>query len=440
MSPQSLIDNALAATPPGRVVWVALSGGLDSCLLLSLACDAARRFPRPIHALHVNHGLQRAADGFENHCRRLCSRLGVPLFIERVRIDPQAGLGLEGAAREARYSAFARRVEPGETLWLGQHASDQAETFLLAALRGSGVRGLAAMPKTRDWRGRRLQRPLLALTRRRLERDAVRRELQWVEDPSNDDLSLDRNFLRHGVMAQLRTRWPQAETSLARAATLVGEADALLEELAELDLASVGGNPAELPLAMLAALSPARQRLLIRHCCRRLELATPPVRRLEALLEQLAARRDARVCIAWPGKAALDAEASDAEARLWRGHLYLHASSVSLDAAWQSCWDGKRSIETPFGHLSGSLERDDGGSVAVTLAPRRGGERMMLAERGSRDLKRLLQEASVPPWRRNQLLLAFDRETLVAVLDPLEETTLYQAPGWRVRNIRVLKR
>ncbi|QTF92356.1 ATP-binding protein, partial [Halomonas sp. BM-2019] len=133
MSLQSAIDRALAQTPPGRCVWVALSGGLDSSLLLALAAEACRRHPRPLHALHVHHGLQAAADGFERHCRRLCSRLGVPLFVERVAVDLTAGQGLEGAARETRYAAFARRVAPGETLWLAQHRDDQAETFLLAA-------------------------------------------------------------------------------------------------------------------------------------------------------------------------------------------------------------------------------------------------------------------------------------------------------------------
>ncbi|HSP58901.1 MAG TPA: tRNA lysidine(34) synthetase TilS, partial [Halomonas sp.] len=216
MSLQTLVDNALAQTPPGRVVWVALSGGLDSSVLLTLATRACQRHPRALRAIHVHHGLQAAADDFEAHSRRLAAQLDVPLSVERVTVDPGCGRGLEGAAREARYAAFARCVPVGETLWLAQHRDDQAETFLLAALRGSGVRGLAAMPAGRDWQGRELGRPLLGVSRAVLEAEAERLGLAWIEDPSNADLTLDRNFLRRRVLPRLESRWPQASASLAR--------------------------------------------------------------------------------------------------------------------------------------------------------------------------------------------------------------------------------
>ncbi|MFO7648237.1 MULTISPECIES: tRNA lysidine(34) synthetase TilS [Halomonas] len=422
MSLQSSIERALAETPPGRVVWLALSGGLDSTLLLALAAEACRRHPRPLHALHVHHGLQAAADGFERHCRRLCSRLGVPLFVERVAVDPGAGQGLEGAAREARYAAFARRVLPGETLWLAQHRDDQAETFLLAALRGSGVTGLAGMPPVRTWRDRALARPLLAHSRAALEAEAGRRGLAWVEDPSNRDQALDRNFLRRAVLPLLASRWPHAGEALSRSAALAGEAEGLLGDLAELDLARLGGDPARLPAAGLSALTPARQRLLVRHACGRLGLPTPPARRLETLLAQLGARQDARTRVAWPG----------AEARVWRGHLYLLAPPVELPTRWRAAWDGRMPLATPLGECRLRLVAEGEPAVgSLTVVPRRGGERLMLAGRGSRDLKRLLQETDVPPWVRDRLLVVWQGERVVALLDPQGPRWLACAEGWR---------
>ncbi|WP_081195719.1 tRNA lysidine(34) synthetase TilS, partial [Halomonas sp. BC1] len=194
----ALLDDALAETPPGRCVWVALSGGLDSSLLLTLAARACQRRGRSLRALHVHHGLQPAAADFEAHCAALCQRLGVPLSVARVSVEPQ-GEGIEGAARRARYQAFLEHLAPGDTLWLGQHQDDQAETWLLAALRGSGIRGLAGMPWRREWQGRVLLRPWLSVRRDQL-REAARQEgLAWCEDPTNQDTCYDRNYLRHAV-------------------------------------------------------------------------------------------------------------------------------------------------------------------------------------------------------------------------------------------------
>ncbi|WP_431024440.1 tRNA lysidine(34) synthetase TilS [Halomonas sp. H5] len=417
------IDRALAETPPGRVVWVALSGGLDSSLLLSLAARACRRYPRPLHALHVHHGLQAAADDFEHHCWRLCSRLGVPLFVERVSVDPGKGLGLEGAAREARYGAFAARVAPGETLWLAQHRDDQAETLLLAALRGGGVRGLAAMPAHRDWQGRGLRRPLLGISRAELRRAAEHLGLAWVEDPSNAEIHQDRNYLRHAVMPRLEARWPGAAARLARTAARAGEADALLGELAAEQLVALGGDPARLPAADLAALSRPRQRLLVRHACERLALALPPAARLDSLLTQLVARRDAEVRVDWPG----------AEARLWRGDLYLLAPQLPLASDWSREWTGASPLSGPWGPLAVSLERGDGETPALLVRPRRGGEWLRLTGRGRRDLKRLLQEWGLPPWRRQRLLVVWAGDAPVAVLEGTEARWLAVAEGWRGR-------
>lgn len=412
---EALIDNALACHVPGRVVWVALSGGLDSSLLLSVAAPLAYRHGVELRAIHVNHGLQAAAGGFETACRELCDSLAVPLTVASVRIDA-AGQGIEAAAREVRYQAFATHLSPGDRLWLAQHADDQVETFLLAALRGSGVRGLAGMPSQREWRGIRIERPWLSLARSVLMAEAQRRGLEWFEDPTNTDLAFDRNYLRHRVVPPLRERWPGLAGVFGQSAEWLQEADELLAELAAIDLDQAGGDPGRLRLATLAALSTSRRRLLIRHALERLGIPAPPAARLVELERQLTvAGADRLPVIRWPG----------GEARVWRHHLYLMAPLSPVDPAWQAAWSGDSPLETPWGVYPWDLQPLAGAFTRpLRVGLRQGGERLRLAGRGTRDLKRLLQESGIPPWQRDRLPLVWHGDELVAVLGVLS------AQGW----------
>lgn len=420
MTLRSLVDHALAHPVPGRRVWVALSGGLDSSLLLNVAAPLASARGVELRAIHVNHGLQVAASDFESHCRQLCTSLDVPLHVAHVSVNSKTQ-GLEAGAREARYQAFAETLCAGDRLWLAQHADDQAETFLLAALRGSGVRGLASMPARRRWRGIDIERPWLALPRAALEQEARRRGIGWCEDPSNAAVAFDRNYLRHRVLVPLQTRWPHVAESFGRSVAQLQDAEGLLAELAAQDLAAAGGDPARLALTPLMRLSEPRRRLLVRHALHRLRLPLPPGIRLAEIDRQLqSAGRDRQVHIDWPG----------AEARRWGGHLFLMAPPVPVDAGWRLEWDGRAPLETPWGHYPVAVSRQDERDVErpfrITL--RRGGERLRLPERGERDIKRLLQELEVPPWERSRLPLIWHGEELVAV------PGLLTAAGWRQRG------
>lgn len=417
---EALLNDALAETSPGRAIWVALSGGLDSCLMLTLAAVVCERADRRLRAIHVNHGLQAAASRFEAHCRTLCEHLNVPLSVVEVTVGSH-GDGIEGAARNARYEAFFATLPAGDTLWLAQHQNDQAETFLLAALRGSGVRGLAGMPYRREAQGITLLRPWLTQRRKTLEAVAHSRALAWCEDPTNRDVELDRNRLRHRVLTALRERWPAAETALASSAQHASEADTLLHEYAQQELQTLlVGNPFVM-ISALRSRSRPRQRLLVRTRCQQQGLPTPPQKRLESLLDQLHAKSDASVCIEWPG----------AQARLWRQRLYLMAPLEPLPA-WETHWDGQTPLETPIGPLGWQVSTlkvpSQPASQTLRVTWRQGGEVIRLAERGRRDVKRLLQEAAVPPWERERLVVIMQGSACLGVIAPPGKL-LWQAEG-----------
>ncbi|WP_017938814.1 tRNA lysidine(34) synthetase TilS [Zestomonas thermotolerans] len=408
----SLPARLLSVLSPWRSAsaWrVALSGGVDSTVLLHLLASLARTEALPpLSAIHVQHGLQAVAAAWPEHCRRLCDELGVPLQVLEVRVD--AGASLERAAREARYAALAGCLEEGELLLLAQHRDDQAETLLFRLLRGAGVRGLAGIPASRPLGRGTLLRPLLDCSRAELEAYAHAHGLDWVEDPSNADTRLDRNYLRHCIFPALHARWPDAAASLARAAGHLREAQELLDELAEQDLeAARSASPwpwlalPSLTLEPLARLSPARQR--------------------NALRRWLAAYTRMPDSAHWAGWQALRDAAADA-CPVWRlegGELHRAVGRLW----WLSGdWLVQPVAPVPWAEPGQPLVLPGNGEVwlqgrapsgGLEIRYRQGGEVLQIPGRGHRDLKRLLNEAGLPAFLRGRLPLLYQADSLLAV-------------------------
>ncbi|HWV08508.1 MAG TPA: tRNA lysidine(34) synthetase TilS [Pseudomonas sp.] len=405
---------------------IALSGGLDSTVLLHLLARLAQREELPpLSALHIHHGLQASADAWPAACQRLCNALSVPLQVIPVRVA--SGASVERAAREARYGALQATLGAGEVLFTAHHADDQAETLLFRLLRGAGVSGLAGMPVVRTLGTGQLVRPLLNCARAELQAYAEAHGLSWVEDPSNTDEQLSRNYLRQQVVPALRTRWPAVVENLVRTAGHMTEATQLLDELAASDLiaAQVAGERYLPPLPCLSlsalrGLSEARQRNALRHWLR-------PWTQMPDTAHWAGwqALRDAApdAAPAWRLQAG---ELRRTDERLWwltgiwLSDPVMPAMAVSGNAFQALPGNGQVRIEgqLPAGNWQ--------------LAYRQGGERMLVAGRGSRDLKRLLNERQVPAFLRQRLpLLLCDGELrAVANLPGLDGDPQGQ---WRVQ-------
>jgi tRNA(Ile)-lysidine synthase len=266
---------------------VALSGGADSTALL-VAC--ATRWPGRVHAVHVHHGLQAAADGFEAHCVALCERLHVPLVVQRVNAAHAVGESPEDAARQARYRALAEALQYNwdghiKDMALAQHADDQVETLLLALSRGAGLPGLACMPAVVERHGVTYHRPWLDVPGAAL-REALRAARQdWVEDPTNTDTRFTRNRIRAELLPVIEQAFPSFRQTFARSASHAAQAQTLLQEVAEQDLQNVGNPPA---IKALQQLSEARQSNVLRLWLA-LEHSQASAAQLQALLVQVKA-------------------------------------------------------------------------------------------------------------------------------------------------------
>ncbi len=281
------LAQALQDFQPGLPLAVAYSGGADSTALL-LAC--AERWPGQVSAIHIHHGLQAAADGFESHCREVCARLGVPLQVLRVDARPASGQSPEDAARNARYAALRQCAEaaqpPIRHIALAQHADDQVETLLLALSRGAGLPGLSAMPAQWERDGICYYRPLLDVSGAELRQGLRERGASWIEDPSNAVEQYTRNRIRARLLPALEAAFPQFRDTYTRSAAHAAQAQRLLDDVAVEDLARVGVPP---QIARLQELSRARQANVLRHWLRSTHATAPSAAQLEELLDQLAA-------------------------------------------------------------------------------------------------------------------------------------------------------
>jgi tRNA(Ile)-lysidine synthase len=397
-------------------VAIGLSGGRDSMVLLDALASAAPAHGVSLSAVHVHHGISPKADGWAEFCAAECERRAVPLTVRRVQVQDAATLGIEAAARAARYAVFETIV--ADFITLAHHAGDQAETLLLQLLRGAGPQGLAGMPLVRPLQsGSALLRPFLALPDAAIEAYAKARELAWVDDESNASTALKRNFLRHEIAPRLAGAFPGYPATIARAATHQAEAAALLDDLAAIDVRPMLVDSADFgtaldrsAFALLASRAPHRAKNLLRWFLRQHGLRAPSTARLDAMQRQLVeASADARVRLTHDG----------VEIGIHRGYIRIHPPAT---APFSVDWHGESAVLLPHGTLEFAPIEGTGlaasmvANASVVIRPRVGGERIRIGRgRPQQAVMRLLQTAGVPHWQRDSLPFVWCGDALAAV-------------------------
>lgn len=409
-------------------ITIGLSGGLDSCVLLHLLAECRQTLPFQLQAHHVHHGLSPNADAWADFCRDVCNKLNIPLTISKVNVNKNSGLGLEAAARETRYRALL--ALDADFICLAHHQDDQAETLLLQLARGAGVKGLAGMAGL----NKKLLRPLLDVSRNALEAYAEQYQLAWIEDESNIDTKFDRNFMRHEVLPKLEKKYPVIRQTISRAAQHMAEADLLLDELAEMDVANCQSNQhgsRQLALQPLAALSAVRIKNALRWWLAQHVCDVPSAAQLQQISQQLLhAKADASVKIKVSAGLIL---------RRFRGCAYLvenmpQNAEDDARSTFNLVWQGEKMIILPDqSRLLFSEKQGEGIALQhletkkLMIQYRRGGETIKPEQnRPTRRLNALLQAANVPPWQRERLPLLFIDADL-AILPDIAVDVRYQA-------------
>ena len=392
---------------------IALSGGLDSSVLLSLFAKLCQKQLHlqtlSLRAIHIHHGLSQNADNWVKHCQNLCDQFQIPLIIERVQVDKTNGI--EAGAREARYQAIKKHLQTQEMLVTAHHLNDQTETFFLALKRGSGLQGLGAMQQQSVLFGMSILRPLLSFTRSQLEDYAQKEKLNWITDESNEDNRYDRNFLRNEILPELRERWAHFDLAVQRSAQHCFEQQQLINDLLSEVFAEHCQIKNQFKLFQFRQYSPAKQTALLRMWLAENQFEMPSKRQLTQLINDvILAREDANPQFQLVNKVI----------RRYKDSLYLTKPFSDLTKCILKLEQNTLSLPDNLGNLtvqenehnlifywqdySVTLEKTD---LPISVRFSYSGKVKHHPKRPREDIKKIWQSLDIPPWQRNRIPLIF---------------------------------
>ena len=413
-----IVDKVFVSLPTShkkiKTMTLALSGGVDSVVLLHLLHQLQNRQNFTLKASHVHHGLSKNADKWVKFCEKLCTKLSVPLDVHYIKLPQKKSLGIEGEARQLRYEKLLQSKT--DLVVLAHHEDDQAETFLLQLIRGAGVKGLSSMAHFDD--SRRLWRPLLNASRTDIETYAKKHKLKWIEDESNQNIDFDRNFIRSKVLPILKNRFNHIIKVISRSSSHLAEAQYLLDDLAKIDLKNyVKSNnyKHKLQVKTLDKLSNSRAKNVLRYWLEINDQLMPSKDLLDELLRQvLTAKKDAELKIQL---------SKDFEIRRYKDEIYIVQKNQKGQKNYEIIWKGESEILLPNGaQLNFKKVKGRGinfkflDNQKLKIRNRQGGESFKPdSKRPTKKIKQLLQESDLPPWEREFFPIIFVGDELACV-------------------------
>ena len=375
----------------GKKIVVALSGGIDSVVLLHFL---NKHYPGNVRAVHINHNLSKYSDEWCVFCERICN--SAKIEFKYISINIQNSSNIEENARKKRYLSLKSELRVGEILCTAHHQEDQAETFLLQLFRGSGVAGLASMPKIKSIGDSELYRPFLNISKQKIVDYASKNHLKWIEDDSNLDTNFKRNLLRIEFLPKLSSAFNGLIKNVSRSAAHQAEALRLMQDLAELDIKNfelLVNN--KIQVSSLIQLPKRRIVNVLRYYIANLGFLLPSNKVLNELISSLSAKTDANVILRW----------HHYEVRRYNGELYFFDEHIEFS-----------NLPCPYYE---SLKNLPNFEIRFRLE----GQRIKVKGKGhSQSLKKVLQESNIPPWERDKLRMYYVDGSLRA-METLGEIT-----------------
>lgn len=390
---------------------VAYSGGSDSTALLYFANKMAKKYKVEIRAIHVNHNLNTDSVDWENHCKYFCKKLNIPIIIKSINIVLKPGESIEERAREERYRVISSYANSKTIMMTAHHANDQSETFLYQLLRGSGVKGLSAMPDFKKILNGYHSRPFLNISKNTLMELVDFKELKYIIDNSNNNTKFSRNYIRKEILPKIKERWPSYSSTISRAANNVADAEKLNRDLAEIDIQNFLLSDDNKISTSVKNLDDYRFNNVIRFWIKKNNFRMPSLEQIYSIyLNVLNAGNDKTPffsCSEYEIRRHNDyieimkplKKHDSSKIYNWKFEENLVISNLSVNLSWKN-------LEERLGY---NLNKD------VEVKFREGGKSIELSK--NKNLKDYMRENKIPPWKRDRTLLIYIDKELKIIWD-----------------------
>jgi tRNA(Ile)-lysidine synthase len=383
---------------------IAYSGGVDSTVLLNIIHAIRYNLTQRIHIFHVNHQIQNDASGWQLFCKQQAQELNIPFssFVAKIPKSDIKQYGLEGAARKVRYQIFIDNLLNTDLLLFAHHLNDNNETFLLRLLRGAGLSGLSAMPEKRSIGNAQLYRPLLDVDKSCIMDYAKSHQLQWITDTSNDDITIDRNYLRIKVIPDLQKHWPQLAKQINTTSNICNDSYLELHRQAQNILKEIASGK-KLNINHLLKLSLTMQTYTLRAWLDNHYLATPSYLQTHTFLKNLAnVKQDTKLQLSY----------ADVKLLVYKNYVYILNVNYQPDNTIYH-WNFTTTLRCKNGSYSSVKKFNAGINIndIVTVCFRK------QAKHSRKSIKNIMQDKQIPYWQRDYIPLIFYKNKLVAVSD-----------------------
>ncbi|MGJ8663431.1 MAG: tRNA lysidine(34) synthetase TilS [Marinicella sp.] len=380
--------------PKSSRYYVAFSGGGDSTALLH-ALTKLPDIKAKLIAIHVNHNIDSSAGQWANHCQSFCDQLNIQLIIESVELENFS----ENNCRLARQEVFAKYLKPDDCLLTAHHQADQVETILFRLMRGTGLKGITGMSQTNSLFYYTIHRPLFHCTKSEIMAYIQANQLNFVEDPSNQNNEYSRNFIRNRIIPVLQEYDTNASAGILQSISNFNLSNEVIEN----------GFKNTNPINLKAIKDPLVYATSLYHWLHALKQMPPSHKQLLQFSDD---------CINSSNDKSPELKSTHFYLKRWQGEIYaLCLRSSHPQSPIQIVLQNdhtKYQLSSEAGYLLFKAEKKV--QLPITIMFKVTGARIVLPQqKSSKKVKHLFQEHNISPWERSLIPYVYFEEQLVAI-------------------------